>query len=131
VPALVNWPGQLEPRKVLQPMHVVDWFPTLMKLTAAKLSTPLSLDGEDVWPWLTGDAPMRDRTFYIVWGGGRAREALRHGGLKILRNRPKAPWELYDLAADPYEKTNLAAKQPEVLERLRQVYQRERAADPR
>ncbi len=29
VPAFVNWPGKLAPRKVAAPMHVSDWFPTL------------------------------------------------------------------------------------------------------
>jgi hypothetical protein len=35
-----------------------------------------------------------------------------------VRPRPNAPWELYDLSADPSESHDLAAAKPEILEKL-------------
>jgi len=130
VPALVNWRGRLEPTKVTQPMHAVDWLPTLANLVKAPLPREVTLDGRDMWPWLSGRTERLVRTIYIVWGSGRRREALRHGDLKILRQRNK-PWQLYDLAADPYETKDLAKGRPEALEKLVALYKQERAKDPK
>ena len=38
------------------PVHVVDWFPTLVKLSGAKAEQKLPLDGLDVWPVITEGA---------------------------------------------------------------------------
>ncbi len=44
--------------------------------------------------------------------------ALREGRFKIHRTAPTKPWQLYDLATDPAETTNLAAERPADIERL-------------
>ena len=145
VPALANWPGVLQPRKVTQPMHAVDWLPTLARLAGAEMpalarraaegrpvgedSPAPAYDGANVWEHLTGAVADRPRTFYIVWGGGRRREALRHGDWKILRNRRRAEWELYNLADDPFEKTDLARDHAEQRAKLLEVYRRQRRLD--
>jgi arylsulfatase len=54
-------------------------------------------------------------------GRSRQWEALRDGRWKIVRRRTRENadpgWELYDLAADAYETTDLAARRPERVER--------------
>jgi arylsulfatase A-like enzyme len=129
VPALVNWPAKLAPRKVTAAMHAVDWMPTLARLVGADADPSPRWDGQDVWPRILGEEDGGDdRTFYIVWGSGRQREALRHGDWKIVRNRGPE-WELYHLARDPYEQHNLRQDQPEVFESLWSLYLAERAKD--
>ncbi|HXT00258.1 MAG TPA: hypothetical protein VN915_06260, partial [Elusimicrobiota bacterium] len=44
--------------------------------------------------------------------------AVRDGSWKLIRSGGGARAELYDLASDPAEKTDLAAKRPEVASRL-------------
>lgn len=129
VPAFVNWPGKLEPRKVAAPMHAVDWSPTLAGLVGYEVTEDPAWDGVDVWPLLTGEKPsLGERTFYIVWGGKRNREALRRGDWKIVRNGGEK-WELFNLADDPYEKTELSSQMPEKVEELLAVYAEERKKD--
>jgi arylsulfatase A-like enzyme len=120
VPALVNWPGKLEPRKLTTPMHVVDWLPTFAQLVGAKADDALQLDGQDIWSLLSGEetAPA-ERTFY--WAHGNQREgsfAVRQGDWKlILRPNGRAP--LFNLADDPYEKQNIAAAHPDRVNKLK------------
>lgn len=129
VPALVSWPDVLESHKLSQPMHVVDWMPTLAQLTGFAAKTDPKWDGVNVWPKLTGDdTTIDDRTFYIVWGSKRRREALRSGDWKIVRDHGDK-WQLYNLAEDPYETTDLHADQPQVLASLFEIYQSERSKD--
>ncbi len=106
-PTVINWPGRLKPGKATALMHAVDWMPTLTKLVGYKPARDLKWDGMDVWPLITGRvANPPARTIYWKFGGGFA---IRRGDWKlIVRGRGKA--ELFNLAEDPYEKTNLAAR---------------------
>ena len=128
VPALVNFPGHLKPRKVAAPMHAADWMPTLAKLLGCTPETDPKWDGCDVWPLVTGkctDPPQRE--FYWVWGSKQT--ALRRGDWKILSFSNGKTWELYNLAKDPYEKQNLAKSEPERLGTLVAAWKQQRARD--
>src|SRR5436305_9224619 len=55
VAACVAWDGHIAAGgTVTEPLHVVDWYPTLLKLCGAKAGQKLPVDGLDVWPTLTG-----------------------------------------------------------------------------
>lgn len=66
VPAVVNWPGQLEGgRRVEAPTHVLDLTATLLERAGAE--PPATLDGTSLWPLLTGETSAcrwPDRRFY-------------------------------------------------------------------
>src|SRR4051812_22749758 len=48
--AFVTWDGRIKPgNHVDEPMHMVDWYPTLLKLTSAHVEQKLPLDGRDIW----------------------------------------------------------------------------------
>ncbi|MGH7134286.1 MAG: sulfatase-like hydrolase/transferase, partial [Pirellulales bacterium] len=121
VPALVNWPGTLKPGRATAPIHVVDWMPTLCDLAGYKPDRDLKWYGEDVWPVLTGTVAASPRELY--WAGtGYRTAAARQGDWKLIVHRkPGAAAELFNLAQDPNEQTNLADEQAErvaALERL-------------
>ena len=135
--AFVNWPGQIKPGSTVNaPLHMVDWFPTLGRLAGAKVDGNLPLDGRDAWAAITANQPsphdaillntspktgaIRMGDWKLVMGGGvtetddgEATPAAKAGRKK---SAPKASaahaLELYNLAADPGEKNNLASANP-------------------
>ncbi len=73
----------------------------------------------DRWPLLTGAAKPEQRVLYWLGPGGNSL-ALRKGDLVLIRQNKK-PDEMYDLAADPNQKTDLAAKRPEAVKELTEL----------
>jgi arylsulfatase A-like enzyme len=117
VPALAYWPGRLQPAAVNAPIHIVDWMPTLCGLAGYTPEKDLKWDGHNVWSVVSGvEKAPPPRTLY--WVGPGKNVAFRDGDMKLIVNQGKSP-ELYDLAADPYEKTDLAAAQPDRVKQLR------------
>lgn len=112
-PAILSWPGKLKPRDEHMPIHVADWFPTLSAIVNYQPKSDLKWDGINLWPVLTGEKKVEPRTLYWVGPGGNS-SALRQGDLMLIRQKDK-PDELYDLALDPGQKNDLAAKQPETV----------------
>jgi arylsulfatase A-like enzyme len=108
VPAFVNWPSVLKPAKITAPMHAVDWFPTLTALVGARPPRDLAWDGQNVWPVITGRVSPPPRTLYWPYHKGNA---VRHGDWKLIVGTDGRA-ELFNLAADPYEKHDLAEREP-------------------
>ncbi len=141
--AFVNWPGRVPSGKhVKEPMHTVDWYPTIVNLAGGSLEQKTPLDGRDVWPMLTKGAPSPHDAILSVQSPERA--AVRVGDWKLLMNaseadneeapdaaaKPKGKGkakgaakgdhlELYNLANDIGEKTNLADQEPERVTTMR------------
>jgi arylsulfatase B len=112
VPFVVRWPARLPAGKVVDtPVISLDLTATALAAGNARVTADL-LDGRDLLPLVTrGETP--ERTFY--WRAG-PRRALRDGDWKIVRHGAGAqagPWQLFNLAADVSERTDLAAQQPE------------------
>ncbi len=130
--AFANWPGKIPPgQRIKEPMHVVDWYPTLVKLAGGQLEQKLPVDGKDVWPMLTVHAASPHEA--IVCAQGPMTAAIRMGDWKLIRRggdvaaganaaKKKAasdePIALYNLAADIGETKNLVEKEPQQLARL-------------
>jgi arylsulfatase A-like enzyme len=124
--SFVNWPARLKPRKVTAPMHAVDWMPTLTKLVGWSTDKNLKWDGRDIWPLISGEATEAEkRTFYWAFPKGRS---LRDGDMKLIVHR-EGKTELFDLAADPSETTDLASDRPEEVARLKQLMEEQTKLD--
>lgn len=124
VPALAFWPGTLKAGAVFNgPLHIVDWYPTLLALAGASLDQPLPLDGKNAWPAIAeGEPSPRDEILHNVEPN---RAAIRHGDWKLVVNggprwarKPKDVVELFHIAEDPGEKVDLADRQPKRTEQL-------------
>jgi arylsulfatase A-like enzyme len=120
VVALANWPGHIEPGSTVnQPMHIVDWYPTLAGLAGAASDPSKPLDGLNIWPALTGGRiPSRDE---VVYGIEPFRAAIRQGDWKLVwQVMLPSRVELFNLAQDPGEKTNVADQHSRIVSSLQQ-----------
>ena len=132
VPTLVSWRGKLKPSVVQEPLHMVDWFPTFVKLAGGSLRQPLALDGRDAWPTIAEGA--RSPHEEIVLNVAPNTSALRRGEWKLIvhsdarageaeteaETAVAAPGvELFHMGRDSFEKTNVAAQHPEIVAALR------------
>ncbi len=113
VVAFANWPGHINKGiTVNEPIHTVDLYPTLVKLAGGSLDQSKPLDGIDVWPTLSEGKPS-PRT-EVVYNIEPFRAAVRQGDWKLIWHTllPQSV-ELYDVAKDPSETTDVAAGNPD------------------
>jgi arylsulfatase A-like enzyme len=117
VVGLMNWPGRIKPGTADGMMHVVDMYPTLAALAGAKPGKNKPLDGMDMWPMLSEGKPS-PRT-EVVYNIEPMTAAVRQGDWKLVWKTTLPPRvELFDLAKDISESTNLATQNPEEVQRL-------------
>lgn len=114
---VAQWPGVVPAGKVSdEPWAFWDFLPTCAELIGAKVPTVAQTDGLSILPVLKGGAaPKRDYFYWELHESGPSLQAVRFSDWKAVKNGPSAAVELYDLMADPGEKTNLAAKNPDVV----------------
>src|SRR3982751_6921307 len=95
-------------------IHAVDMYPTLAKLAGASTAKCKPLDGMDVWQTIAAGKPS-PRT-EIVYNVEPFRGAVRQGDWKLIwRTLLPSSVDLYNLAQDPSETTNLAAQHPDTV----------------
>jgi arylsulfatase A-like enzyme len=120
VAALANWPGRIPPASVVdQPIHMVGMYPSLTRLAGAPLGKHKPLDGMDVWASLSEGKPSpRDEVVYDI---EPFRAAMRRGDWKLVWQATlPSQVELFNLAQDPAEQTNLADQNPQKVTELQQ-----------
>lgn len=128
VPCIVRWKGRIAPGG--QSDRVTgfeDWLPTLLELVGGKDRIPADIDGISFAPTLLGDKQEPRPFLYREISESGGQQSVRVGDWKAVRQRlnpgPKAkldpgPVELYNLADDPSETTDVAGAHPEMVARL-------------
>jgi arylsulfatase A-like enzyme len=117
VPAIVNWPGRLDPRVVNEPLHHVDLMPTLLALAGSSGRADRLFDGRDIWASLADGAPSPHQDILI--NVEPARGGIRKGNWKLVKFATlPGRTELFDLVKDPGEQTNLASQNQSVVRQL-------------
>ncbi|MGH7959097.1 MAG: arylsulfatase [Opitutaceae bacterium] len=121
VPCIAWWPGRV--KAGTEAGHVAyfgDWFATAAELAGAK--TPAGLDSISFAPTLNGKAREQKQHEFLYWEfheRGFHQAALYQGRWKGIRERTlAAPLALYDLKNDVAEKTNVAARHPEIVAKI-------------
>jgi arylsulfatase A len=136
VPLLAKWPAKIKPGTITgQTTSLTDLMATAAAITGFDLPNNAAEDSFDILPVLLGrdgGKPVRPYTLHQTWGpkyairvgqwkyldhqGSGGNDYLRWEGLATFilpDTAPDAPGQLYDLANDPGETTNLYFKHPE------------------
>ena len=125
VPTIFEWPGRIAANSSTHAVSgVIDLFPTLLELWGLQLPDDRPLDGDSILGILDGTATQRVNSMKFDYNFDRQRAIIAADGrYKAVSNTLNAPWELYDLIADPKETTNLAAANPAKLNELTTQWQ--------
>jgi arylsulfatase A len=138
-PCIMRWPGKIPAGAVCKELATtMDILPTLTGLAGGKLPGH-KIDGHDIWPLMTAQKGAKTPTeVYFCYYGGEL-QAVRSGkwklhfphGYRTMAGRPGGtgglpePYsraeiglELFDLENDVAETTDVAARYPDVVERL-------------
>jgi arylsulfatase A-like enzyme len=152
VPCLMRWPGKIPAGTDTGDMLMtIDLFPTIAKLIGAKLPDH-TIDGRDVWPIISRQPgaknPHAAYWFYyeanqlqaVTAGDGRwklqlpqtyrtmaGQDSGRDGVPGEYVNRQLKTAELYDLANDIGETTDVSAKHPDIVKQLEAEAEKARA----
>ncbi|MGH9839435.1 MAG: arylsulfatase [Blastocatellia bacterium] len=132
-----RWPGKLKPAAVTALTAHVDVFPTLAELAGAKLSAQVKaqVEGRSLAP-LLNDAGANWPERVLVRHIGRWPKGADPNAYKYVQCSVRNPrwhlvndskenlkrWALYDLQADPGEKTDVAAGHPDIVKMLDAEY---------
>ena len=136
IPLLVKAAGQTKGGASGAMVETVDIYPTLCEL--AGLKTPEKLDGISFAPLVTGKSAKgeRDHVTHVFPRGNRLGRAIRTPTHRFVEWKTigapadTAEVELYDYAADPLERKNLAREQPETVARMRGLLAKQPEARP-
>lgn len=123
-PLLVRWPAMVRPGSVVStPVCSPDFFPTLLDAAGITPQPGQKLDGLSLVPLFKGGTlPARSLYWhYPHYGnqGGAPGAAVRSGEWKLIEWFEDERAELYNLAADIGEQSDLAGKEPRRVEQLR------------
>jgi arylsulfatase A-like enzyme len=125
VPMIFKFPGHLkEGTDYNAPVISLDLTSTVLALGGADAGKPPVLEGVNLMPFLSGNGkgPPHNRFF---WRAG-ANYAVHDGDWKLwVVERPEGGFAtfLFNLKADPAEIRNLAAQRPDMVQRLKELYE--------
>jgi arylsulfatase len=126
---IASWPGRIAPGSKNEHISAFwDVMPTMADIVGNK--TPLDTDGISFLPSMTGNKNDQEIHEFLYWEfpsyGGQ--QAVRMGDWKGVRRdifKGNMEIELYNLASDIREEDNVAAANPQVVEKIRVIMKNE------
>ncbi|MGD2175238.1 MAG: arylsulfatase [Candidatus Brocadiaceae bacterium] len=125
VPCFIRWPARLEPGRDIDTLAAhIDLLPTFIDLCGLVAPEGVEFDGTSLAPLLTGAAAgWPERTLCVDCQQIDYAEKWRRCAVMTQRWRLVDGKELYDIAADPGQTSDLSAEHPDVVAELRQAYE--------
>ncbi|MBA3482307.1 MAG: sulfatase-like hydrolase/transferase, partial [Pirellulales bacterium] len=130
-PFFVRWEGVTTPGSVNDDYvgNFSNIYPTFAELIGQE--TPFGQDGVSMLSTITGQGEVTEQDA-LVWtskdffsGLDQKSWAVQMGDWKLIRRMSNMAYELYHIAADPYETTNLATSRTDIRNALQEVVQLE------
>jgi arylsulfatase A-like enzyme len=121
VPLIMRWPGEIPRGKVSSQVAVtMDITASILAAAGARAPASYRPDGIDILPILRGKRPeLERRLFWRAVRPDRQLRAVRSGQWKLLSDANQLL--LFDLSADPGERTDLAASRPDLVASLKRL----------
>lgn len=117
VPAIIRWPKKIPAGQVSNEiLSTMDFLPTLAKITGAKLSKDIIIDGKDILPVLSDNQKSPHDVFFYY--KENTLEAVRSGKWKLRVKGYGSP-VLYNLDKDISEKKNVIANNDAIVKKLK------------
>ncbi len=118
VPCIAWWPGRIAPAVCHETAMTFDFVPTLARLSKVTIGQQGAVDGVDITHLLLEKRGLASRTLF--W---RMREnyAVRRGVWKLV-GRTSGEAQLFNLADDLSEETDMATEHPQLVNELRAEY---------
>jgi arylsulfatase A len=131
-PLLAYWPGTIKPNSTSH-LQTTQW--DLMPTLADAGGQPITkdMDGISILPTLSGKPGKQAQREYLYFEfyEKAKQQSVRMGDWKAYR---KGGWngnlELYDLAKDIGETTNIAGKHPDIVQRMKEIMKKEHSPHP-
>jgi arylsulfatase A-like enzyme len=116
-PFITCWPGKIKPGVSDNMVCTIDLAASLAAFTGQELADDACVDSFNVMPALLGKADAKGRDHLIQQPNSGKKLGFRVGDWKLLEGGSanagaSRRYELYNLAADPGEKKNLAKQEP-------------------
>ena len=126
VPFFVRWDGKYVPRDIQKLSAHIDILPTLAAVAGAKLP-PGQVEGRSLLPLLLGQKiRMADRYLFSQkarWPTGSEPDKHQWNNFAVRNDRYRLVGnQLFDLVADPGQKTSVADQHPGVVKEMRNAY---------
>lgn len=123
VPFVVRWPRRFKGGATyVQPISTLDIFATVAAATRLSVDSTRPLDGVDLAPFLRGENPATPHA-RLFWRLSDAEtHVMREGDFKLVKTKKDLEPVLFNLAADPKERENVAAAFPEVARSMKESY---------
>ncbi|GJM61254.1 sulfatase family protein [Persicobacter diffluens] len=119
IPFVMSWPGQIPSgEKYAHPISGVDMTPTILATANIPAKAEANFDGVNLLPFVKGEKAQAPHE-YLYWKLG-ANRAIRNDQWKLVQHGKKT--ELFHIANDPYETTDLYEQQPEIVKMLEEAY---------
>jgi len=118
VPMIIKWPGVTAPGSTCDARVISnDLYPTFLAMAGLPLKPAQHLDGMDLTPLLRGKGQLDRKTLYFHYPHYHSRaphSAVISENWKLIRFYHQDTVQLFDLAADPGETSDLAEQKPKI-----------------
>ncbi|MCK0129286.1 sulfatase-like hydrolase/transferase [Erythrobacter sp. F6033] len=112
VPYVISWPEKLGPGTFDRPVSTMDLLPSFHVAAGGDEAELENIDGVNLWPHLSG-AKKGNPHEQLFWKKD-VRAAMRRGDWKLIRFADR-PAQLFNIARDPEEQSDLSPENPSIL----------------